>query len=101
LYFLALLTEALIEREMRQRMKKLGIKKIPLYPEERPCAAPTTERVFELFEDLRRHRLIDGDGHERQRFYDALTETQRTVLRLLRLPQKQYLLSAEQPGDRA
>jgi transposase len=101
LYFLALLTEALIEREMRQRMKKLGIKKIPLYPEERPCAAPTTERVFELFEDLRRHRLIDGDGHVRQRFYDALTETQRTVLRLLRLPQKQYLLSAEQPGDRA
>jgi len=101
LYFLALLTEALIEREMRQRMQKLGIKKIPLYPEERPCAAPTTERVFELFEDLRRHRLVDGDGHVCQRFYDALTETQRTVLRLLQLPQKQYLLSAEQPGDLA
>jgi len=101
LYFRALLTEALIEREMRQRMKKLGIKKIPLYPEERPCAAPTTERVFELFEYLRRHRLIDADGHFRQRFYDALTNTQRTVLRLLQLPQKQYLLSAEQPGDRA
>jgi len=99
LYFLALLTEALIEREMRHRMQKLGIKKIPLYPEERPCAAPTTERVFELFEDLRRHRLVDGDGHVRQRFYDALTDTQRTVLRLLQLPQKQYLLSAEQPGD--
>lgn len=101
LYFLALLIEALIEREMRQRMKKLGIKKIPLYPEERLCSAPTTERVFELFEDLRRHRLLDGDGHVRQRFYDALTETQRTVLRLLQLPQKQYLMTDENPGARA
>jgi transposase len=100
LYFLALLIEALIEREMRQRMKKLGLKKIPLYPEERPCAAPTTERVFELFEDLRRHRLVDDDGNVRQRFYDALTEPQRTVLRLLQLPQKQYLMTDEQSGSR-
>lgn len=100
LYFLALLIEALIEREMRQRMKKLGLKKIPLYPEERPCAAPTTERVFELFEDLRRHRLVDNDGNVRQRFYDALTEPQRTVLRLLQLPQKQYLMTDEQSGSR-
>lgn len=97
LYFLALLTEALIERELRQRMRELKIKKVPLYPEERPCAAPTTERLFELFEDLRRHRLIDADGKVRQYFYDELSKPQRIMLELLKFPPAQYLSAAEQP----
>ena len=96
LYFLALLTEALIEREARQRMRKLNIKKLPLYPEERSCAAPTTERLFELFEDLRRHRLVDKTGTVQQRFYDELSEPQRAVLRLFEFSAKKYLSSAEE-----
>jgi len=62
LYFLALITEALIERDLRARMRKLDIKNMPLYREERPCAAPTTERLFELFADSHRHRLVDDAG---------------------------------------
>lgn len=96
LYFLALMTEALIERHMRARMRKLGIKKLPLYPEERACAAPTTERLFELFADLRRHRLVDQAGRVHQRFYDKLTEPQRTVLRLFNISPQQYLSAAEE-----
>jgi hypothetical protein len=95
LYFLALFTEALIEREARQRMRELNIKKLPLYPEERPCAAPTTERLIELFEDLRRHRLMDSDGAVRQRIYDQLSEPQRAVLRLFKLSPQKYLSAAE------
>ena len=100
LYFLALLTEALIEREARQQMRALNIKKLPLYPEERPCAAPTTERLFELFEDLRRHRLLDKTGRVHQRFYDETSEPQRAVLRLFKLSQRQYLSAAQKgaPG---
>jgi hypothetical protein len=67
------------------QMRKLNIKKLPLYPEERACAAPTTERLFELFEDLRRHRLLDKGGHVHQRFYDEPSEPQRAVLRLFKL----------------
>jgi transposase len=96
LYFLALLTEALIERDARQRMRKRNIKKLPIYPEERACAAPTCERLFELLEDLRRHRLIDQDGAVRQRFYDELSEPQRTVLRLFEFSSKKYLSAAEE-----
>ncbi len=98
LYFLALMTEALIERDIRARMRQLGIKKLPLYPEERPCAAPTTERLFELFADLRRHRLADETGRVHQRFYDKLTEPQRTVLRLFKLSPQEYLAAAEEPA---
>jgi len=98
LYFLALLTEALIEREARQRMRKLNIKKLPLYPEERPCTAPTTERLFELFEDLRRHRLVDKNGAVQQRFYDEPSEPQRAALRLFEFSAKKYLAAAEEGG---
>ena len=98
LYFLALMTEALIEREIRARMRQLGTQKLPLYPEERACAAPTTERLFELFADLRRHRLVDELGRVHQRFYDKLTEPQRTVLRLFKLLPQEYLSAGEQPA---
>lgn len=101
LYFLALLTEALIEREARQRMRELDLDKLPIYPEERPCAAPTTERLFELFEDLRRHRLVDKSGRVRQRFYDELSKPQRAVLRLFKFSPKRYLSAAEEGAPAA
>jgi hypothetical protein len=85
LYFIALLTEALIERETRSRMKSLGIEKLPIYPEGRLCAAPTTDRLFYLFPNLRRHRLVGADGYVHQRFYDALSEPQKAVLSVLGL----------------
>jgi len=90
------MTEALIERDIRARMRKLGIKKLPLYPEERACAAPTTERLFELFADLRCHRLVDEVGHVYQRFYDKVSDPQRAVLRLFNISPQQYLSAAEE-----
>jgi transposase len=95
LYFIALLTEALIEREIRSRMKSLGIAKLPIYPEGRLCAAPTTDRLFYLFQDLRRHRLVGAEDRVHQRFYDSLSEPQKMVLRVLGLSEAQYLTAAE------
>ena len=43
-------------------MRSLNIKKLPLYPKQRPCAASTTEGLFEPFVDLQCHRLVDTDG---------------------------------------
>ena len=65
-------------------------------PEERACAAPTTERLFELFADLRRHRLVDEAGRVYQRFYDKLGDPQRAVLRLFNISPQQYLSAAEE-----
>jgi hypothetical protein len=96
LYFLALMTEALIERDLRARMRKLDIKKPPLYPEERPCAAPTTERLFELFADLRSHRHVDDTGCVHHRFYDKLKDPQLAMLRLFNISPQQYLSAAEE-----
>jgi transposase len=49
LYFLALLVQALIERELRLAMKRERIAELPLYPEQRPCRRPTTEQILRLF----------------------------------------------------
>src|SRR5215831_9220663 len=56
LYFLALLIQALIERELRMAMKRENIAHLPLYPEQRDCARPTTEQILRLFSLAERHQ---------------------------------------------
>lgn len=96
IYFLALLVSSLIEREIRQQMKTEKIPSLPLYPEQRPCKAPTANRIFELFDDVRRHRLVAADASVQKRFYDELTQLQRTVLPLCGLSPAQYLRAGEE-----
>ncbi|HXH56106.1 IS1634 family transposase, partial [Iamia sp.] len=57
--FLALLTEALIERQIRTAMKAAELANIPLYPELRACPAPSAPRVLDIFTSVARHHLID------------------------------------------
>jgi len=88
-YFLALLVQALIERELRRAMQKQGIPNLPLYPEERSTSRPTAEQILRLFSLLERHQFqIDGDNIHR--FEPQLTELQSEVLRLLGVPETAY-----------
>jgi hypothetical protein len=89
LYFLALLVQALIERELRLAMKRENIDELPLYPEQRLCARPTTEQILRLFSLAERHRLIDG-AHTVQVFDVPLTELQRQLLGLLGVPEDAF-----------
>jgi len=82
LYFITLIVEALIERQLRRGMKMAGVAELPLYPEQRLCKAPTAERILELFGGLRRHRLLQG-GKEVARFQDKLPTSGTEVLDLL------------------
>jgi transposase len=82
LYFLGLLVQALIERELRQPMAREKLDELPLYPEQRQCRRPTTEQILRLFSLAERHTLVH-DGHTVQVFYPQLTELQRQVLSLL------------------
>jgi len=89
LYFLALLVQALIERELRQAMARDNIAELPLYPEQRLCAHPTTEQILRLFSLAERHKLIQG-GQTVQTFDVELTELQRQLLALLGVPSQAY-----------
>ena len=89
LYFLGLLVQALIERELRLAMKRDNIEQLPLYPEQRKCRRPTTEQVLRLFSLAQRHRLVQG-GQTLQVFNPELTRLQRQVLSLLGVSQSAY-----------
>jgi transposase len=88
-YFLALLVGALIEREIRRAMKQTQRESLPLYPEQRECKKPTTERILELFEGIQVHRLYRGPAVE-EVFGPDLTRLQRQVLTLLGVPSSRY-----------
>jgi transposase len=85
LYVIALLVQALVERELRQTMARDGIDELPIYPEQRQCAHPTTEQVLRLFSLAERHQLRQH-GRTVQRFDLVLTDLQRQVLGLLGVP---------------
>jgi len=89
LYFLALLVQALIERELRLAMKREHIEELPLYPEQRQCAHPTTEQILRLYSLAERHKLIE-DGHTVQVFDVQLTDLQRQLLSLLGVPERAF-----------
>lgn len=92
LYFIALLVHALLEREVRQGMAKANISSLPLYPEERDCRAPSTERILDLFRPLQRHRL-NKNGRLIQVFEPELSSLQRHILQLIGLPPSTFGIS--------
>jgi len=89
LYFLALLVQALIERELRLAMKREGIEKLPIYPEQRLCKRPTTEQILNLFSLAERHTLVSGQRAV-QVFNPKLTDLQGQLLTLLGVPHQAY-----------
>jgi transposase len=89
LYFIGLLVQALIEREIRRAMKREGIKTLPIYPEERSCERPTTEHILRLFAYCQREVLTQGDKLV-QVFNVELSNLQRQVLALLGVPESAF-----------
>lgn len=89
LYFLALLVEALLERELRQAMQREGIESLPLYPEGRSCRCPTTRRLLDVFEVVQRHTLV-ADEEQPEVLVTELSDLQRKLLKLLGIPSTDY-----------
>ncbi len=90
IYYLALLVQALVEREIRLAMRTKGIESLPLYHEERKCKAPTTRKIVDIFKNIQLHELSSPQSASPVRFATELSELQRDVLRLLRVPDTDY-----------
>jgi transposase len=89
LYFVALLVQALIEREVRRAMQWAGISDLPLYPEERRSRRPTATQILRFFSAVERHVLLSGETIIRV-FEPELTDLQKQIPRLLGVPQRVY-----------
>ena len=88
-YFLTLLVQALVERELRLGMLKARIEDLPIYPEDRPTRHPTAEQVFRLF-SLAQRQVLLVDGEPVRAFPPELTPLQRRVLDLLGISETVY-----------
>ncbi len=93
LYFLALLVQGLIERELRRAMRREEITELTLYPEERRCKQPTAEQVLKLFA-LAQRNVVSRQGAVSEVYEPQFTELQRQVLRLLAVPPAAYRQTA-------
>ncbi len=89
LFFIALMLQALLEREVRNTMAAQGIKSIPLYPEEREASRPTTTKILDLFERVSTYTIVEHDRVVEE-FKDELTDTQRAVLKCLAISEDDY-----------
>jgi transposase len=90
IYFLALVVQALLERELRRAMKKQRVHSLPLYAEERDCRAPTTRKVIDTFENVHSHKLTRGESDDPTYFVTELSPLQTDILSLLRVPPSDY-----------
>ena len=80
-HVMALMVGSLIERRLRQSMRKKNLQSLPIYPEDRPCASPTIFDIVRLFKNVERYEVTSGD--EILIFPAELSKIQKEVLNLL------------------
>lgn len=88
-FFLALMVQALIERLVRQQIKKRKLKPLKLYPEERDAPHPTTSQILKTFEGISTYR-ITRKGSFVEECRDRLNHTQQQVLKLLGIREEDF-----------
>ena len=88
-FFIALILQALIERQVRNAMPGAGLTHLKLYPEQRPAKHPTTSKVLAAFDELSTYQIRAGARIVEQ-YRDELNDTQQTILNLLNIPQEQF-----------
>jgi hypothetical protein len=99
-YFLALLVESLLERELRRAIDSEGIASLTLYLEGRACGRPTARKVIDLVEDVQRHELSAGRRPPPVVFTTKLSRLQRKILRLLKREDAASIAGALGEGSR-
>lgn len=88
-FFIALMIQALIERQVRQKMKEDGHLSLPLYPEDRAASHPTTAKIMNFFAPISTYRITSGSQCVEE-FRDELTETQKTIIKFFNISEHEF-----------
>jgi len=89
LFYLALILQSVIEREIRQQMDSDGIEALPIYPEHRLSYHPTTAKIFDQFQDTTGSYLT-VDSQLIREYRDTLDPIQLQILALLKITETDY-----------
>jgi transposase len=87
-YFIAMALTALIERQVRMGMDRLGIERLPLLPEGRMTSTPTASRILEAFTNVSWFDFARGT--DAVAFPIKLSPLQIQLLDLLEVPRTAY-----------
>lgn len=103
IYFLALLVQSLLERDLRLALGKSAAQAQPrdrrwegsveVYPEGRRTRRPTARHALDLLEQIRRYEILQPGQHNNDEpllLYDQLTPAQERLLCLLGLDPRRY-----------
>ena len=88
-FFIALMIQALIERQVRNQMADRKIPAIALYPEDHDASHPTTAKIMGIFADVSTYTL-SSSSKEVTEYPDDLTAVQKMILDFLGIPQTVY-----------
>ena len=88
-YFMVLLLQTLMERDLRLAMQRNDLTSLPLYPEDRACRHPTARRVIDVMQPLSRHRVMTDEGDALDLHTDAIP-VQRQLMKLFGLTVTTY-----------
>ena len=94
-FFIALVVQALIEREVRNKMKEQKIEKIRVYPEQREASHPTTGKIIDRFDNICTYKIMENSKVV-ETFKDSLNEDQKLILDLLNIEENEYWMSPSQ-----
>ncbi len=89
LFFLALILQAVIERDVRRNMRASNIDALSIYPEHRLAYHPTTAKIFERFQDMSNYRVVEGNQVIKV-YRDEITDLHKEILALLGMTEKCY-----------
>lgn len=92
-FFIALIVQALLEREVRIKMKENKIETIRVYPEQREADHPTTSKIIDRFESISTYKIIENSKIV-EAFKDSLNDDQKLILSLLNIEENKYWNSA-------
>ena len=99
LFFLALIVQALLEREIRYKMEEQNIPSLYIYPEDRESKFPTTSCVMNAFNGISRYEIMQGNEVV-EAYKDKLSDTQNDILNLIGMRQSDFWnLQKKQHGE--
>jgi hypothetical protein len=88
-FFIALLIQALLERELRKELAARRLPPLKLYPEDRDAPHPTTSQLFKTFDRLSTYAISQA-GMPCETYHDELSETHQQVLSLLNITEQEF-----------
>ena len=88
-FFIALVIQALIEREVRSKMREHNIEAVRVYPEQREADHPTTSKILDRFQSICIYKVMES-SQVVETFRDSLNEDHKLILSLLNISEDDF-----------